>query len=41
MIYEEIFKMGLKDIGKGNFIKNKAILEMLENIAAYHSDLVG
>lgn len=41
MIYEENFKMGLKDIGKGNLIKNKAILEMLENIAAYHSDLVG
>lgn len=40
MIYTEQFKMGLKDIGKNNKIKNRAILEILENIAAYHSDKV-
>lgn len=40
MIYTEKFKPGLKDIGKDNKIKNRAILEMLENIAAYHSDKV-
>ena len=40
MIYKETFKPGLKDIGKDNKIKNKAILEFLENIAAYHSDYV-
>ena len=32
MIYKEKFKLGLKDIGKGNKIKNRAILECLENI---------
>lgn len=40
MIYTEQFKTGLKDIGKDNKIKNRAILEILENIAAYHSDKV-
>lgn len=41
MIYQEKFKIGLKDIVKGNQVSNKAILEYLENIAAYHSDTVG
>ncbi len=41
MIYEHDFKAGIKDIGKNNLIKNKTILEMLENIGAYHSDLAG
>ena len=41
MIYKEKFKMGLKDIGKENKIKNRAILEYLENIGSYHSDLAG
>jgi medium-chain acyl-[acyl-carrier-protein] hydrolase len=41
MIYKEKFKLGLKDIGKENKIKNKSILEILENIGAYHSDTVG
>ena len=41
MIYTENFKMGLKDIGKDNKIKNRTILEFLENIGAYQSDLVG
>ena len=41
MILEHKFKMGIKDIGKDNFIKNRAILEMLEDIGAYHSDLAG
>ena len=40
MFFEENFKMGLKDIGKDNLIKNRAILEILENIGAYHSDIV-
>lgn len=40
MIYQEKFKMGLKDIGKDNKAKNRALLEFLENIAAYHSDFV-
>ena len=41
MIYTEKFKIPLKDIGKDNKIKNRAVLEILENIACYHSDLVG
>ena len=40
MIYKENFKIGLKDIGKNNTIKNRAILEILENIAAYQSETV-
>lgn len=40
MIYQEKLKMGLKDIGKDNKMKNRAILEMLENVASYHSDAV-
>lgn len=40
MIYKEKFKTGLKDIGKNNTIKNRAILEILENVGAYHSDKV-
>ena len=40
MIYKEKFKMGLKDIDKNNLIKNRAILEMFENIGSYHSDKV-
>ena len=41
MIYKENFKVGLKDIWKGNEVSNSAILEYLEDIAAYHSDSVG
>lgn len=41
MIFKETFKTGLKDIGKGNTLKNRAILEMFENIGAYHSDQAG
>ncbi len=41
MIYQDKFKTGLKDIGKNNQIKNRAMLEILENIGAYHSDRVG
>ena len=41
MILERKFKMGIKDIGKNNYIKNRAILEMLENIGSYHSDIAG
>ena len=41
MIYQEQFKIGLKDVGKNDEITNKGLLECLENIAAYHSDSVG
>ena len=41
MIYKEKFKVGLKDVWKGNEVSNIAILEYLEDIAAYHSDSVG
>ena len=41
MIYTEKFKIGLKDVWKGEEVSNIAILEYLENIAAYHSDSVG
>lgn len=41
MIYKEKFKIGLKDVGKGKQVSNKAILEYLEDIGAYHSDKVG
>lgn len=41
MIYKEKFKIGLKDIWKGKEVSNKAILEYLEDVAAYHSDCVG
>lgn len=41
MIIKEDFKMQLKDIGKENYIKNRAILEIFENIGTHHSDLVG
>lgn len=41
MIYSETFKIGLKDIGKNNKIKNRAILEFLEDIGGYHSDTAG
>ena len=41
MIYKEKFKIGLKDVWKGKEVSNKAILEYLEDIAAYHSDCVG
>ena len=41
MIFEHDFKMGVKDIGENNLIKNRSILEMFENIGGYHSDLAG
>ena len=41
MIFKEKFKMGLKDIDKDNLLKNRAILEYLENIGSYHSDVAG
>lgn len=41
MIFKETFKTQLKDIGKNNYIKNRAILEIFENIGTYHSDLAG
>lgn len=41
MIIKEEFRTGIKDIAKEGLISNKAILEILENIACYHSDMVG
>lgn len=41
MIYNEKFKIQSKDIGKQNCIKNRGILEIFENIATHHSDIVG
>lgn len=41
MIYRKKFEIGLKDIGKNNELNNTAILNILENIAAYHSDSIG
>lgn len=41
MIYKEKFKIGLKDVWKNSEVSNAAILEYLEDIAAYHSDSVG
>lgn len=41
MIYKEEFKIQSKDIGKNNCIKNIGILEIFENIATHHSDMVG
>lgn len=41
MIYKEKFKIGLKDVWKDSEVSNVAILEYLENVAAYHSDSVG
>lgn len=41
MIYNKKFEIGLKDIGKNNEMNNTAILEILEDIAAYHSDSIG
>lgn len=41
MVLSEEFKMELKDIGKENYIKNRAILEIFENIGTHHSDIAG
>ena len=41
MIFKQKFRIGLKDIGKENFMTNKAIMEDLENIGANHSSIVG
>lgn len=41
MIINEKFKIQPKDIGKKNYVKNRGILEILEDIAIHHSDMVG
>ena len=41
MIFKENFRTRLTDIGKDNKIKNKALLQILEDIGGYHSDVVG
>lgn len=40
MIFKEKFKMKLNDINKNEQIKNKALFECLENIAARHADSI-
>ena len=39
MFYKEDVKIQLKDFGKNGFIKNRAILEMFENVATYQADI--
>lgn len=41
MIYSEIYNIQLKDIEKDKYIKDRGILEIFENIATHHSDIVG
>ena len=41
MIFTQNVKTGIKDIGKNNTIKNRALLEILENVGSYHYDKVG
>ena len=41
MIFKEKFLIGLKDIEKEGKVKNRALLEYLEDIAAMHSAQVG
>ena len=41
MIYSENYKTPIKDIGRDNYIKDRGILEIFENIATHNSDLVG
>lgn len=41
MIFKHEFYIGLKDINNKKELKNKSMLEFLENIACMHSDLVG
>lgn len=41
MIYSELYNIQLKDIEKGKYIKDRGILEIFENAATHHSDIVG
>lgn len=41
MIFKHEFYIGLKDINNKKELKNKSMLEFLENIACMHSDYVG
>ena len=41
MIFEEVVKTGVEDVGKNGHITNRAILKILENVGGYHSDKVG
>jgi len=41
MIFEKEIQTGIEDAEKDAFITNRAILRILENIGAYHSDEVG
>lgn len=41
MIYSELYNIQLKDIEKEKYIKDRGILEIFENAATHHSDIVG
>lgn len=41
MIFEQQFRAGIQDVGKGNEITNKAILEMFTNTTNLHGNHVG
>ena len=41
MIYSEDYKIQVKDIVKDNYINDRGILEIFENIATHNSDVVG
>ncbi len=41
MVFEQMQRIGAKDVGAGNLLRNRAILEYLENVAGGHADSVG
>ncbi len=41
MIFKQTYKIRLSNIGKGNFITNKGILDAFENIGEAHSSQIG
>lgn len=41
MYFESNIRTGIEDAGKDNLITNRAILKILEQVGAYHSDSVG
>ena len=40
MIYTESLRIPLKDVDQGNVISDKGLLEIFENVATHHSDMV-
>ena len=41
MIYSNSYKIGLEDLGRNNEATNKALLTIMEDVAALHSASVG